>query len=138
MLPSWAQKATEKELQGNWKLVTYVVEGASLDIQTGKVTLGKAESQLQAALGVKLKSDMEAYAEGLRQSSLEISGNNFNQVVVDIVRNGPFVITEKNGQQFISAKFDDGSSDNIPFKFVDGKLYLLHSKSPKQYIYEKQ
>jgi hypothetical protein len=136
--PLWAQKLTEKDLQGNWKLITYAVSGASLDVETGKVTLSEADgSPLMAAMGIKLKTDMEAYAEGLRVSSLEIIGNTFNQVIVDIARNGSFTITEKGDQQFIAAKFDDGSSDNIPFKIIDGKLYLLSSQSPKQYVYSK-
>jgi hypothetical protein len=138
MAPLWAQKATEKDLQGNWKLITYAVSGASLDVETGKVTLNEGDgSPLMAAMGIKLKTDMEAYAEGLRVSSLEITGNNFYQVIVDFARNGSFTITEKNDQQFISAKFDDGSGDDIPFKIIDGKLYLLSSQSPKQYVYSK-
>src|SRR4051812_46986631 len=84
----WAQKATEKDLQGNWKLITYEVNGAILDVASGKVTLTKNDEPLMAAMAGKLTADMESYAEGLRTSSLEIVGNNFNQIVVDSVRNG--------------------------------------------------
>jgi hypothetical protein len=137
MLPLWAQKATEKDLQGNWRLITYAVQGASLDVQSGQVTLDKPDSTLMAAMTVNLKADMEAYAEGLRQSSLEIVGNNFNQVIVDFVRNGPFTLGEKNGHQVITAHFDNGTSDDVPFEIVNGKLHLSNSQGNKRYIYEK-
>jgi hypothetical protein len=137
MLSLCAQNATQNDLQGDWKLVTYVVKGASLDVQTGQVTLSKPESALMEAMGERLKADMESYAGGLRVSSLEIAGNNFDQVVGDTARNGPFTIVEKNGQQYISAKFDNGTSDQIPFKIFDGKLYLSNFDGLKQYIYEK-
>ncbi|PZR14577.1 MAG: hypothetical protein DI539_18860 [Flavobacterium psychrophilum] len=137
-IPMWAQKHTPKDLQGNWKLVTYNVQGASLDVTTGKAILTeKNDSPLMAAMGGKLIADMESYAEGLRMSTLEITENNFSQVVVDFMRNGPYTITEKNGQQFISASFDDGTKDDIAFKFIDGKLCLFSLKGPKQYIYKK-
>lgn len=134
----WAQKATEKDLQGNWKLVTYEVTGASLDVESGKVTLTDTKNPLLAPLGNKLTTDMQGYAQGLRMSTLEIVGNNFNQTIIDNVRNGAFTIAEKNGEQVIIAKFDNGHSDEIPFKFIDGKLCLFNFYSPKKYIYSKQ
>lgn len=133
----WAQKATEKDLQGNWKLITYEVNGASLDVDSGKVTLTQNDNPLMAAMSNKLIADMEGYAEGLRMSSLEITGNTFNQVIIDNVRNGEFTISEKDGAQVINAKFDNGKKDEIPFKIIEGKLYLFNFQSPKKYIYKK-
>lgn len=134
---TWAQKATQQDLQGKWKLVTYAVSGAILDIETGKATVAETDNALQAAMGVKLKADMESYAEGLRMSELEISGNNFYQVIADFARNGPFTITEKDGQQYISASFDNGTTDSIPFKIIEGKLVLQNTQGNKQYVYSK-
>ena len=133
----WAQKVTEKDLQGNWKLVTYEVNGAILDVESGKVTLTQNDSPLMASMGNKLKSDMESYAQGLRMSILEITGNNFYQVIIDNARNGEFSISEKNDVQVINVKFDNGKSDEIPFKITDGKLYFFNFQSPKKYIYIK-
>ena len=133
----WAQKATEKDLQGNWKLITYEVNGASLDVESGKVTLTQTDNALMAAMSNKLTSDMERYAEGLKTSTLEITGNTFYQVVIDNVRNGEFTLSEKNGTQVMNAKFDNGKNDEIPFKIIDGKLYLFNFQNPKKYIYKK-
>lgn len=137
LAPLWAQKATLKDLQGKWKLIIYNVQGASLNVVTGKAVVTDNTGPLMAAMSGKLISDMEMYTEGLRMSTLEIEGNNFSQVIVDFMRNGPFTIIEKDGRQFISGKFDDGTTDEIPFKIVDGNLYLSSLKGPKEYIYRK-
>lgn len=137
--PMWAQKYTTKDIKGNWKLVTYNVHGASLDVMTGKAVLTEKmdDSPLMAAMGPKLIGDMESYTDNLRMSSLEITENTFTQIIFDFMRNGTYKLTEENGQQFISADFDNGTKDEIAFKFIDGKLCLFSVKGPKQYIYTK-
>jgi len=134
---AWAQKLTEKDLQGNWKLIKYEVGGISLDIPTGKATMEKTSDPLAAAMGMQMIGEMEGYTESLSMATLEIKGNNFSQLISSHMRNGPFTIIEKDGQQFISATFDNGSSDQIPFSIIDGNLYLLHSTKPKKYIYAR-
>ena len=137
-VPLWAQKVTQEDLQGNWKLVTYIVPGATLDIVTGKVTMSEQKNPMDVAVAAKLKADMESYAPGLSQAALEIKGNNFYRVFYDVVNNGPFTIINKTDHQVISASFDDGTTAEIPFRIKDGKLYTTNLEKSKLYIYEKQ
>ena len=136
--PLWAQKATQQDLQGNWKLITYMVPGASLDVATGKVTLSESTTPIAASMSAKLKADMESYTEMLQLSTLEIKGNNFYRVFYDVVNNGTFTIIDKKEYQIMSTNFDDGTSAEIPFQIKEGKLYTTNLDKSKMYIYIRQ
>ncbi|MCO6148279.1 hypothetical protein [Flavobacterium sp. NRK1] len=137
-MTAWAQKFTEKDLQGKWKLVTYSTVNASLDIATGKATVTETGKSLGSAMEPRIKADIEVYAENLKIAYLEIEGNNFMQVLFDIVKAGPFTIKDKDNYQVLDAKFDDGTKGLIAFTIKDEKLYLTYMGNGKTYIYERQ
>ena len=128
---SWAQKVTEKELQGKWKLISYTVTNATLDVETGKVTVVNPNDT-----SASLKKDLEGFADDLKTAYIEIQGNNFYQIITDAVKNGPFTLDEKNGIQSINAAFDDGTNEQLPFIMKEGNLHfkLRHNKT---YVYKK-
>lgn len=128
---SWAQKVTQKDLQGKWKLISYSIPNATLNVETGEVTLAVVNDAT-----VSLKTDMEGFAEDLKATYIEIEGNNFYQIVLDSVKNGPFTLGEKDGMQSINAIFDDGTQEQLPFELKDGKLHFKNYGS-KIYVYKK-
>ena len=128
---SWAQKVTQKDLQGKWKLISYSIPNATLNVETGEVTLTVVNDATAS-----LKTDMEGFAEDLKATYIEIEGNNFYQIVIDSVKNGPFTLGEKDGMQSINAVFDDGTQEQLPFELKDGKLHFKNYGS-KIYVYKK-
>ncbi|MDV6168791.1 hypothetical protein R1T16_10165 [Flavobacterium sp. DG1-102-2] len=135
--PLWSQNATLKDLQGKWKLVTYATLNASLDVASRKATVTESGKSL-GELNKQLLLDMEGYAENLQIAYVEIEGNNFMSVIYDVVKAGPFTISDEKDYQVISAKFDDGTSANIYLIIKDDKLILHYPASSKTYTYAKQ
>ncbi|ALM48615.1 hypothetical protein AMR72_06735 [Flavobacterium psychrophilum] len=136
-LSLWSQNATEKDLQGKWQLITYTTASASLDVETGKVTVDKSANTFGPEMANKLKNDMESYTEMLKTAYVEINGNNFMQVVSDSVKAGTFTLGSQGNYQTIEGVFDDGTTGSIRFLVKDNKLMLNFPIQNKTYTYKK-
>lgn len=135
-----AQKVTEKELQGNWKLSTYVAYGASLNVETGEVTVPKEiEKSTNPGILKQIKDNMSQLKEQLKTSYIYITGNNFRQIIADEVKDGPFTLKEGKGSYVIAANFDDGTSSNIPVSINDkGQLHIKNNINKQEFIYTRE
>lgn len=137
LLSVWSQKFTENDLQGKWILNIYATQSASLNVETGKVTLDKSAYSFGQERADQLQQTMESYSEMLKTSYVEINGNNFTQLVGDSVKAGIFTIEDKKDYQTLEGKFDDGSTGSIRFTIKDGKLILFFPNQNKTYVYKK-
>lgn len=137
LLSVWSQKFTENDLQGKWILNIYATQSASLNLETGKVTLDKSAYSFGQERADQLQHDMESYSEMLKTAYVEINGNSFIQLIGDSVKAGTFTIGDKENHQTIDGKFDDGSTGSIGFTIKDGKLILFFPQRNKTYIYKK-
>lgn len=135
-----AQKVTEKELQGNWKLSTYIAYGTSLNVETGEVTASKeVEISTNPQLLQQIKDNMSQVREQLKTAYIYITGNNFRQIIADEVKDGPFTLKESKGTFVIAANFDDGTSSNMPVSIDNkGHLHLKNNIKKQEFIYTRE
>jgi hypothetical protein len=138
-MPLWAQKYTQAEIQGKWKLVTYITSEATLDLTTGKATV---DDIVAAKYGPEYTAELikktEALTEKLRLSYLEIDGAKFALLVNDVVRSGTYKIKkDKKNKQIIQATFLDTSQSTVPFIMKDGNI-VLENYFKDHYIFERE
>lgn len=135
-----AQKITEKDLQGNWKLTTYISYGASLDVETGEITIPKEiEATTNPGILEQIKGNMAQFKEQLKTSYIYITGNNIRQIMADQVKDGPFTLKENKGFYAIAANFDDGTSKNIPVSINSkGQLHVKDNRTQQEFIYSRE
>lgn len=134
-----AQKITEKDLQGNWKLTGLITAGIALDVRTGKITNSKeAEITIPPDAFTIIKDNIKQYGGSLNNSYTNITGNSIKQVLGDITKNGTFMLKDYKKIQLISIKNDDGTNTEIPIKIVNERLYITNPKNKQELIYNKE
>lgn len=134
-----AQENTAKNLQGNWKLTNLIVGGVNLDVASGKITVAKETEIITAPDALaQIKNNMEKHGEALKNSSIQITGSNIKQIMAGKAKKGSFTLKENNKAQAISAKFDDGTTSEIPVKIINGQLHVTNHSNKQEFVYTRE
>ena len=114
-----AQTVTQKDLQGKWKLVTFINENGTVDIAKGtwKLNAGAEDAKDNAA---------ELYEGIIAQSKdavLVIKGDTASQVVEGQEFETQYSLEDKNGKTYIT--MDQGTTGAPQVFIKDGQMHVL-------------
>jgi len=136
---AFAQKLTQKDLQGTWKLTSFSSEGISVDVATEKFTLSK---DLEAQLTPEMKQGIELgilqIMEALKESYAYFDGNNLRQTMGPQEHKGTFTMKETDGKQFLVVALPDGTSDEMEIIMKGKLLHMVQGGADGEYVYIKQ
>lgn len=122
---AFAQKITDKDLQGTWKLAAFSTEGIYMDMISGTVTLSEElKAELTPNLLKQLNENLKQAIEVLKSSNTNFSGNTIKQNRKGDEKSGTFIIKDINNKQQILITFNDSSSSTHEIAIKDEKLYL--------------
>jgi hypothetical protein len=125
---SSAQKVTEANLMGKWKLCSLSMFGVDMDIDTGKITISDeslktykwSREEMEASLEEKLTNELkDDYI--LFENNLVIKYMIFDQAEEETKK---YVLRESGDKQYL--KFIDDEEGVVFFK--DSKLHYIISK----------
>ena len=139
MAQAKAQIFTEKDFQGQWRVVTYTTTAGTLNVLTGKAEPSLTEIEASGeVIAEESAKKLEAETAILQQSYLEVNGKKFKLRLKDNERSGKFKIKrdEKNNQVVV-ATFKDTSESTGPIVMKDGNIVLKHY-SGDIYVFEKK
>lgn len=137
---AFAQKITEKDLQGKWKLASFTAQGITFDIEKGVVTISEeAKAGLPPEAMAQLKDNMDAALEPFKQAFVLFEGNKVKQTMGMDSNEGTFTVIEKDKQQYIHATYSD-ITDDAAVLIKDKRLHLTITGDgdDAQMIYTKQ
>ena len=132
------QKATEKDLQGKWKMVSFTADDVSIDITAGKYTLSPEMSKnLTAEQKEEMDLSMQMGIEMLKEAYATFEGSAFSQVIGPQSQKGNLIM--KNGSPFVSFT-DNGELVELAAAIIDKKLHLTKTSAEENIhlIYVKQ
>ncbi|WP_294822902.1 hypothetical protein [uncultured Flavobacterium sp.] len=138
---AYAQKLTDKDIQGNWKLASLEASGMTIDVANEKIVL---PPEAQASLTEEQKTEMDAgmaqAMEMFRESYAKIEGKNLTQNLGPEGQSGTFVLSHKDGKNILTLTKDDGTTKNITVSIVDKKLRLQEDQEGVSavFVYTKQ
>lgn len=136
-----AQKVTEKELQGTWKMTALTTQGVHLDIATKKVTIpDEMKSQLPPETVQQIQTNMQQAAEPLSKAFMYVEKNNIRQVMGPQEEKGTFTISDKDSKQYLVTTLADGRASEGEVALKDNKLHVTQTDGTQvaNFIYEKQ
>lgn len=134
-----AQKITEQDLQGDWKLTTLNTSGITLDVASGKIYSSKeTEITTPPDAFATIKESIKQYGGSLQNSYIYITGNTIKQIMGDITKTGSFTLKDYRKIQLITSEYNDGTTSEVPIKIVNEKLYITNTKNKQELIYSKE
>jgi hypothetical protein len=124
-----AQKVTQENLQGTWKLAAFNTSGIYLDLATGLVTISdELKSQLTPEMMTELNNSMKEGVEALRPSKVVFTGNNVDQNIAGQEKKGTFEIKDVNGEQHLISTYSDGTPSDTTIFIKDKQLHISKSE----------
>ena len=135
-----AQKLTQNDLQGTWKMTSFSSEGIHVDVPTEKVTMSKElESQLTAEMKQQIELSVLQSMEALKESFAYFNGNSIRQTMGPQEQAGTFTMKEADGKQFLALTLADGTTEDIAIVMKDKSLHLLQGGADgAEFVYVKQ
>jgi hypothetical protein len=136
-----AQKVTQKDLQGKWKLTYFKADGLEFDIVKEKITISdEAKDVLPPEMLQQLQGNSTDALAPFKEAYAVFLGDKLQQILGPEVKECAYTITEKDGQQFIHATFEDGATDDTAVAIKDKQLYLTISGDgdDAEMIYSKE
>lgn len=133
-----AQKATEKDVQGKWKMISFAADDVTIDILAEKFTLApELEKSLTPAQKEEMELSMQMGIEMLKEAYASFEGTKFSQVVGPETQTGSFFM--KDGNSMVSIN-DNGEVIDLVATIVDKKLHLKKTSAEENIhlIYVKQ
>lgn len=140
-LTASAQKLTQKDIQGTWKLAGFNVEGVYLDVVKEDVTFSKElEAKYPEIAREQIKLGMLENIEGFQSARTYIDGNNIKQTMGPEEDKGTFTIATKGADQFIIISNPEGATDELKAFFKDKQLHMIQKDEEQEveFIYVKQ
>ena len=123
-----AQKITEKDLQGNWKLIGLSTNGVYLDVTSGTVTIpDDLKTQLTPDITTQINDAMTQAAAQLKNSTASFTGNNLKQNMGGKEKNGTFSLKDVEGGQLMTTTWSDATTSETGISIKDKKLSVLRS-----------
>lgn len=139
---AFAQKITNKDLQGNWKLAAFDASGIRLDLKTQDVTISPdLAAQLTPEAVTGIKEGMKQAVAPLSTSFVNFTGtNNVSLSIAGDTQAGTYTLAEKDGKQHLAVKKADGTTAELPVAMKDKQLYVTLSQQGQQadFIFGKQ
>jgi len=128
-----AQTITEKDLLGQWGIISFTVGGLGIDFETGKVTLSdealkKLEGQDIEALKTKMAPALELYRNGTMTFS---PGNKMEFVIGDKHLTNSYVLTTNEGKQYLR---DNSTNSVSTVSLTEGLLKINTIKKNAEVI----
>jgi hypothetical protein len=139
-ITAFAQKLTQKDIQGTWKLAGFSVEGIYLDVAKEDVTFSKElEAKYPEVAREQIKLGMLENIEGFQSARTYIEGNNIRQTMGGEEDKGTFTITTKGADQFIAISNPEGATDEVKSFFKDKQLHMIQKDEEQEveFIYIK-
>jgi hypothetical protein len=136
-----AQKLTDKDIQGTWKLAALEASGMVIDVVKEKVTLPpETEAMLTEEQKAEMNAGMAQAMEMFRESFAKIEGKNLTQNLGPEEQKGTFVMAQKEGKNVITLTQEDGTTKEIIVSIVDKKLRLEENEggAAAVFVYTKQ
>lgn len=121
-----AQKITDKDLQGNWKLTGFNQNGITLDVTSGAVSVSEEmKAQLSPEMMSQIDESVKQVLEPLRASSVAITGNNIKQNMGGQEKIGTYTLKESDGRQVMTTAWSDKTSSETTVWIKDKQLYIF-------------
>ncbi|AWH83767.1 hypothetical protein HYN59_00955 [Flavobacterium album] len=136
-----AQKLTEKDIQGTWKLASLEAGGMKIDVVAEKINLSpEQEAKMTPEMKQQMEAGMAQAMEMFKESYAYIDGKNLRQTMGPEEQKGTFVLANKDGKNIITLTKDDGTTEEITVSIVDKKLHLVQSGegASADFTYTKQ
>ncbi|MDV6168790.1 hypothetical protein R1T16_10160 [Flavobacterium sp. DG1-102-2] len=123
-----AQKISDKDLQGNWKLTSVNMSGITIDLVTGAVVIPEEQkAQLTPDVAAQLDAGMKQAAEQLKNSSASFTGNTVKQNMAGKEKTGTYTLKEEGTNQIMSATWSDASTSDTTVWIKEKKLHISKS-----------
>ncbi len=124
-----AQKVSEKDLQGSWKLAAFNASGIYLDLATGLVTVSEElKSQLTPDIMEQINEGMKQATEQLKNSTTVFSGNTVEQKIGGKEKKGTYTLKDEAGMQTLTATWGDATTSEMVVFVKDNQLHLSKSE----------
>ena len=128
-----AQKITQKDLQGTWKLASFSVSGLSLDVATENITFSKEmQAKYPGEALEQIKLSMLESVEGFKTARTYVEGSTIRQVVGPDEDKGTFTITDKGTEQFIVISNPEGIAAEMQIFFKDKQLHIIQKDEEQE------
>ena len=123
-----AQKITDKDLQGNWKLIGLSTNGVYLDVTTGTVTIpDDLKAQLTPDITTQINDAMTQAAAQLKNSTASFTGNALKQNMGGKEKNGTYTLKEVEGGQVMTTTWSDATTSETGISIKEKKLSVLRT-----------
>jgi len=123
-----AQKITDKDLQGNWKLIGLSTNGVYLDVTTGTVTIpDDLKAQLTPDITTQINDAMTQAAAQLKTSTASFTGNALKQNMGGKEKNGTYTLKEVEGGQVMTTTWSDATTSETGISIKEKKLSVLRT-----------
>ncbi|MFL9838680.1 hypothetical protein ABS768_14305 [Flavobacterium sp. ST-75] len=124
----FAQKITDKDLQGTWNLVALDAlssQGIYLDLANNDVKFSEeVQAQAPAEALAQAKESMAPTIDMLKQMKMIVNGNEIKQSVPGDEQTGIYSIVNEGEMQKLKIIYADGTDDNVEFYMKDKKLHV--------------
>src|SRR5690606_7411687 len=124
----FAQKLTDKNLQGTWNLVALDAlssQGIYLDLTNDDVKFSEeVEAQAPPETLTQAKANLAPTIAMLKQMKMIINGNEIKQSVPGDEQTGIYSIVNEGEMQKLKIIYADGTDDNVEFYMKDKKLHV--------------
>ena len=125
-LTALAQKITDKDLQGSWKLAGYNQNGIAVNIATGAVTVSEEmKNQISAEMMSQIDESVKQVLEPLRASSVTFTGAAIFQNMGGQEKNGTYTLKESDGRQVMTTTWSDNTTSETSVWIKDKQLYIF-------------
>lgn len=121
-----AQKISDKDLQGSWKLSGFNHNGVNVDVATGAVKIPEdMKSQLSPEMMSQIDDSVKEVLEPLRASNVTFTGNNVMQNMGGQEKNGTYTIKDKDGHQVMTTSWSDTTTSETTVWMKNQQLYIF-------------
>jgi len=121
-----AQKLTDKDLQGNWKLSGFNHNGVNLNVLTGDVVISEdMKAQLSPEMMSQIDESVKEVIEPLRLSNVTFAGNSIMQNMGGQEKNGTYTIKDKDGHQVMTTSWNDTTTSETTVWMKNQQLYIF-------------
>ncbi len=121
----FAQKITNKDLQGHWAMVAFSAQGVQYELATSELTVpAEMKAQIDAQTMEGIKGGMKQAAEQFKGAYADFDGAFIKMGMAASSETNVYKLTEKDGKQYLTLKLEDGNTQEMPVVFKDKRLYI--------------
>lgn len=135
-----AQKLTNTDLQGEWKLSALDNNGAHVDITSGEITIStELKTQLTPDMVEQLSSGLKQSITKLRVSDVVFTGNAVKQNMAGKEKKGIYTLKEQEGKQYAAFNWDNNTTTESFIWIKNKQLHIQKSEQGQvfEFIYSK-